>query len=146
MLYRLYSCQTNLHISLHHQSDVLWHNGTICEELLFSSDISGRYIWQAYAHAWLYMSRWPDVILLLTTRCLYWGGHLTNIITYNVVAFQCNQIRLILLLLFICNFLLLLFICMYPSSMKNNNKINLHRFPVQFSISHIHFVVVVVHM
>ena len=24
-------------------------------------------------YAWLYMSSWPDVVLLLTTRCLYWG-------------------------------------------------------------------------
>ena len=39
MLYRLGSLQTNLCISLHYQSDVLQHNGTNYEELLFSSDI-----------------------------------------------------------------------------------------------------------
>ena len=39
MLYILFSLQTNLHISLHHQSDVLWLNGTNYKELLFSSDI-----------------------------------------------------------------------------------------------------------
>ena len=36
MLYGLSSLQTNLCISLHHQSDVLQHNGTHYEELLFS--------------------------------------------------------------------------------------------------------------
>ena len=39
MLYGLCSLQMNLHISLHHQSDVLQHNGTNYEELIFSSDI-----------------------------------------------------------------------------------------------------------
>ena len=39
MLYGLFSLQTNLCISLHYQSDVLQHNGTNYEELLFSSDI-----------------------------------------------------------------------------------------------------------
>ena len=57
MLYRLFSLQTNLHISLHHQSDVLWHSGTNYEELLFSSDIWAGYIL-------LQMSSRPDVVLL----------------------------------------------------------------------------------
>ena len=39
MLYRLCSLQTNLYISLHHQSDVLLHQGTTFEELLLSSEI-----------------------------------------------------------------------------------------------------------
>ena len=39
MLYRLCSLQTNLHISFHHQSDVLLHQGTTFEELLLSSEI-----------------------------------------------------------------------------------------------------------
>ena len=39
MLYGLFSLQTNLHISLHYQSDVLQHNSTNYEELLLSSDI-----------------------------------------------------------------------------------------------------------
>ena len=39
MLYRLCSFQTNLHISFHHQSDVLLHQGTTFEELLLSSEI-----------------------------------------------------------------------------------------------------------
>ena len=60
MLYRLLSLQTNLCISLHHQSDVLWHNGTNYEELLFSSDIWAWYIL-------LQMSSWPDVVLLFAS-------------------------------------------------------------------------------
>ena len=39
MLYGLFSLQTNLCISSHDQSDVLWHNGTNYKQLLFSSDI-----------------------------------------------------------------------------------------------------------
>ena len=35
ILYRLFSLQTNLCISLHHQSDVLQHHGTYYKELLF---------------------------------------------------------------------------------------------------------------
>ena len=46
MLYRLFSLQTNLHISLHYQSDVLQHNGTNYKQLLFSSDIlAGMAAW-----------------------------------------------------------------------------------------------------
>ena len=58
MSYGLSSLQTNLCISLHPQSDELWHNGTNYEELLFSSDI-----WTGYIL--LQMSTWPDVVLLL---------------------------------------------------------------------------------
>ena len=39
MLCGLCSLQTNLCISLHHQSYVLWHHGTTCKELIFSSEI-----------------------------------------------------------------------------------------------------------
>ena len=39
MLYRLFSLQTNLHISLNYQSDIFHHNSTNYEELLLSSDI-----------------------------------------------------------------------------------------------------------
>ena len=39
MLYGLSSLLTNLHISLHNQSDVLQHQGTTCKELIFSSEI-----------------------------------------------------------------------------------------------------------
>ena len=39
MLYWLFSLQTNLHKSLHDQSDVLQHNDMNYEQLLFSSDI-----------------------------------------------------------------------------------------------------------
>ena len=39
MLCRLCCLQTNLCISLHHQSDVLLHQGTICKELILSSEI-----------------------------------------------------------------------------------------------------------
>ena len=39
MLYRLCSLQTNLHISFHHQYDVLPHQGTTFEELLLLSEI-----------------------------------------------------------------------------------------------------------
>ena len=39
MLYGLFSLQTNLCISLHYQSDILWHNSTNYQELLFSLDI-----------------------------------------------------------------------------------------------------------
>ena len=42
MLYRLCSLQTNLHISFHHQSDVLLHQGTTFKELLLSSEM----LWQ----------------------------------------------------------------------------------------------------
>ena len=56
ILYRLFSLQTNLCISLHHQSEVLWHNGTNYKELLFSSDI-----WTGYIL--LQMSSWPHVVL-----------------------------------------------------------------------------------
>ena len=48
MLYGLFSLQTNLHISLHYQSDVLQHNSTKYEELLFLSDIlvgASSYMW-----------------------------------------------------------------------------------------------------
>ena len=36
---------------------------------------TGGYIWlsTAFSLAFLNMSSWPDVVLLLTTRCLYWG-------------------------------------------------------------------------
>ena len=57
MLYGLFSLQTNLCMSLHHQSDVLWHNGSNYEEILFSSDIWAGYIL-------LQISSWPDVVLL----------------------------------------------------------------------------------
>ena len=57
MLYGLFSLQTNLCISLHNQSDVLWHSITNYKELLFSSDI-----WTGYIL--LQMSSWPDVVLL----------------------------------------------------------------------------------
>ena len=39
MLYGLFSLQTNSCISLHYQSDILWHNGTNYKQLPFSSDI-----------------------------------------------------------------------------------------------------------
>ena len=39
MLYGLHSLQTNLCISLHHQSDVLLHQGTTCKELILLSEI-----------------------------------------------------------------------------------------------------------
>ena len=35
--------------------------------------------------AWLLMSSWPYVVLLLTTRCLYWGVHLTVYCIFNCV-------------------------------------------------------------
>ena len=49
------------------------------------------------------MSSWPDVVPLLVSTCLYWGVHLTNLMTYSVVAFKCNlppqlQINIICLL------------------------------------------------
>ena len=37
MLYGLFSLQINLHISLHYQSDVLWHTCSNYKQLLFSS-------------------------------------------------------------------------------------------------------------
>ena len=30
----------------------------------------------SWPSAWLSMSSWPDIVLFLTTRCLYWGVHL----------------------------------------------------------------------
>ena len=57
MLYELCSLQTMLCISLHHQSDILWHNGTNYKELLFSSSIWVGFIW-------LQMSSWPYVVVL----------------------------------------------------------------------------------
>ena len=39
MLYGLCCLQTNLCISLHHQSDALLHESTTCEELILSSEI-----------------------------------------------------------------------------------------------------------
>ena len=39
MLYGLCSLQTNLHISFHHQSDVLLQQGTTYVELLLSPEI-----------------------------------------------------------------------------------------------------------
>ena len=54
-----------------------------------------------------HLSCWPDVVLLLVTRCLYQGVHLTNMMTYNVEAFKCNL----------------------PPQLK----VNLYIFPFQFS-------------
>ena len=76
-------------MSLYHQSDVLWHNGTNYKELLFSSDIWAGYVWQASGHAWLYMSRWPDVVLLLSTRCLYWGEQKMYVDQSLCACFSC---------------------------------------------------------
>ena len=129
MLYGLCSLQSNLCISLHHQSDILWHNGTNCKELLFSSDIWAGYIWQASCHAWLYMSRWPDVVLLLFTRCLYLVG------TSDLGTSDCTcqaelmsvHVKLTSDVDWSCSccwhvILLLLFICMCASMMKNSQQ------------------------
>ena len=37
------------------------------------------------------MSCWPDVVPLFVIRCLNWGVHLTNMMTYNVTAFKCHH-------------------------------------------------------
>ena len=62
MLYGLFSQQTNLPISSHDQSDILQHNGTNYEQLLFSSDIwagtsamgicSFFYMWHWFGEQW----------------------------------------------------------------------------------------------
>ena len=61
-----------------------------------SSDTStGGYIWlsNAFSIAFLKMSSWPDVVLLLTTRCLYWGVHLSDILgtseNLNTLCISC---------------------------------------------------------
>ena len=71
MLYGLFSLQTNLCISLHDQSDILWHNGTNCKQLLFSSDI-----WAGTSAmgicAFFYMWHWFGVVVF--KRCMVdWG-------------------------------------------------------------------------
>ena len=70
MLYRLCSLQVNLHISFHYQCDVSLHQGTTFEELLLSLHLTeGKPDPNA-----IHMSCWPDIVLLLVTRCLYQGG------------------------------------------------------------------------
>ena len=64
MLYRLFSIQTNLLISFHHQSDVLLHQGTTFKELLFSSQI--RY---AMEKVWPKINL-PKIVTDLVMRCL----------------------------------------------------------------------------
>ena len=59
--------------------------------------LPGGYIWvsTAFSFAFCRMSNWPDVVLLLATRCLYWGVHLTvhcllNCILQNVRFTWCH--------------------------------------------------------
>ena len=87
MLYGLCCLQTNLHIPLHHQSDVLLHQGTTCEELILSSEIRnalGKSLQKVHLSSVQpdqkdnHMSCLPDVVPLLVTTCLYWGVHLTK--------------------------------------------------------------------
>ena len=77
MLYRLCSLQTNLHISFHHPSDVLLHQGTTFEELLLSSEIRNPMVKTAKSTSECSSTR-PNFIPFLATRCLYWGVHLTT--------------------------------------------------------------------
>ena len=73
------SLQTNLHMSLHHQSDILQHHGTTCEELIFSLDIRnalGKSLQKVHLSSGQpdqkdnLMTCLPYVVLLLVTRCL----------------------------------------------------------------------------
>ena len=78
MLYGLCSLQTNLHISFHHKFDVLLHQGTTLEELLFiirNQKCHGKN--SAKGTSELRSTR-PNFIPFLVTRCLHEGGvHLT---------------------------------------------------------------------
>ena len=67
MLYRLFSLQTKLLISFHHQSDVLLHQGTPFGELLLSSQIRN-----AMEKIWPKVNL-TEVVTHLAMRCLYWG-------------------------------------------------------------------------
>ena len=69
--YRLCSLQTNLFISFHHQSDVSLHQCTTFEVITFY-----LYIWLKVSMTQMLsiLSCWPDIVLLLVTRCLYLGG------------------------------------------------------------------------
>ena len=74
MLYRLYSFLTNLHISFHHQSDVLLQQGTPFMKLLLSPEI--RYAMEKKSTkgtSGLRSTR-PNLVLVLATQCLKWGG------------------------------------------------------------------------
>ena len=71
--------QTNLCISLHHQSDVLQHHGTACKELIFSSEIRnalGKSLQKLHLNSGQpdqtdnHMSCLPYVVLLFITGCL----------------------------------------------------------------------------
>ena len=133
MLYRLFSLQTNLHISLHHQSDILWHNGTNYKELLFSSDIWAGYIL-------VQMSSWHDVVLLFAfLMCnLFCNNKISELQQkpeqqqhkYSVIYHWTEHVcRFIFLSLFLLHFLYHFFATTQLHSNninKNKNKINLH--------------------
>ena len=71
MLYGLFSLQTNLHISLYYQPDILWHNGTNYKQLLFSSDIWASTTAMGIC-AFFYMWHWFGLVVF--QRCMvYWG-------------------------------------------------------------------------
>ena len=71
MLYGLFSLQTNLQISLHYQSDILQHNGTNYEQLLFSSDIGAGTSAMGIC-AFFYM--WNLFGVVVFQRCMVnWG-------------------------------------------------------------------------
>ena len=59
-------CRPNLHISIHYQCDILWHNSTNYKELLFSSDI--------LAGAFCYMWNWFSVVVFQVSMVTWRRG------------------------------------------------------------------------
>ena len=90
----------------------------------------------SWPYAWLYMSSLPDIVLLLTTRCLYLGVHLIKIylnviclLNWALENWTWNLSRLIFLF-FLCYccycviMLLLLFICHCASTITDEQQQN----------------------
>ena len=86
MLYGRFSLQTNLHISLHYQSDVLWHSSTNYKELLFSSDI--------LAGTFFYKWNWFGVVVFQRCMVDYWGANdiatTTRTTTHGLMYINCE--------------------------------------------------------
>ena len=99
MFYRLSSLQTNLHISFHHQSDVLLHQVLLLRNYFYHQKCyekkSGKGtsdLWSTRQNCllvlptrWLYFgdtsehrSTGTNFIWVFATRCLYWGVHLSS--------------------------------------------------------------------
>ena len=90
MLYGLFSLQTNLCISLHYQSDILWHTGSNYKQLLFSSDI-----WAGTSAmgicAFFYMWHWFGVVMFKRCMVDYWGAN--DIVTMREREALCAYVK-----------------------------------------------------